>query len=297
MNKLMRKLSISILAVVFAVIAMGATTFAWFTLTNTAKVSQFEIDVTSAEGIELSVVDGVWATTISGSVIEGLTGVSGAKLTAVTTPDGEATFKTLDTLSQTGAYTLKGADAGSHFAQFTIKVRTRTASTPIYIDHLNTSIASSGISWQPDTSFTRSDGATITEETSPFIVYASHSARMSFDGDSTVIYEDTSAGTSGQSSDWTKGALNYFAAKNNYTGMGVITPAISAYTSKPVGVAEGTVIATTANALDDDGWSETTIDVRIWLEGWDAECYNAIFSDTLQITIGFTTVDPTAPID
>ena len=291
MNKLMRKLSISILAVVFAVVAMGATTFAWFTLTNTAKVTQFEIDVTSAEGIELSVVDGVWGTTIDGSVIEGLAGVSGARLTAVTTPDGETEFKTLDTLLQTGAYTLADALSGNHFAQFTIKVRTRTASTPIYIDHLNTSIASTGISWQPDTSFTIDGTTPITQATSPFTVYASHSARMSFDGDSTVIYEDTSAGTSGQSSDWTKGALNYFAAKNNYTGMGTITPAISAYTSEPVGVAEDTVIATTAATLT-NGWAETTIVVRIWLEGWDAECYNAIFSDTLKVSIGFTTEDP-----
>ena len=292
MNKLMRKLSISILAVVFAVIAMGATTFAWFTLTNTAKVSQFKIDVTSAAGIELSVVNGVWGSTIDGSVIEGLSGVSGARLTAVTTSTGTSGFTTLNSLLENGTYDITTpAAAGSHYVEFTIKVRSREISKNIYIDSTATDITSTGKTWQPDTSFTI-DGTPITQETDPFNVYASSSARMSFAGANTVIYEDTSLGTSGMSFDWTKGALNYYAAKMNYTNPIAITPVVTPYTVKEVGVAEGTVIATTANALDDDGWSETTIVVRIWLEGWDAECYNAIFSDTLQITIGFTTVKP-----
>jgi len=294
MNKLMRKLSISILAVVFAVVAMGATTFAWFTLTNTAKVTQFEIDVTSAEGIELSVVDGVWGSTIDGSVIEGLTGVSGAQLTAVTTADGTSGFATLNSLLENGTYDITTpAVSGSHYVEFTIKVRSREMSKNIYIDHTTTDITSKGITWQPDTSFTI-DGTPITQATAPFSVYASSAARMSFDGANTVIYEDTTLGTSSMSFDWSEGALNYYAAKMNYDAPQAINPAITPYTVKEVGVAEDTIIATTAGTLNAAGWSEATIVVRIWLEGWDAECYNAIFDDTLQITIGFTTVDPIA---
>ncbi len=295
MNKLMRKLSISILAVVFAVVAMGATTFAWFTLTNTAKVTQFDVEVTSAQGIELSVVNGVWGSTIDGSVIEGLPGVLGAKLTAVTTSNGTSGFVTLDSLSEDGTYDITTpAVSGSHYVEFTIKVRSREISKNIYIDPTTTDITSAGITWQPDTTFTLSDGLTeITSATVAFPVYASAAARMSFTGANTVIYEDSTLGTSGMSSNWTNGALEYYAAKMNYDAPEALDPALTPYGVKEVGTAEGTIIATTASSLT-GGWSEATIVVRIWLEGWDAECYNAIFNDKLQITIGFTTINPAA---
>ncbi len=296
MNKLMRKLSISILAVVFAVVAMGATTFAWFTITNTAKIQQFEIEVTSAEGIELSVVDGVWGSTISGTVIEDLAGVSGAQLTAVTSDDGKTNFYTLVSLLENGTYNATGAAAaGTDYVEFEIKVRSREQTKAIYIDPNATTIASAGVQWQPDTTFTIDGISQITSGTAPFMVYARDSARMSFTGGdaaaTTVIYEETAAGTSGMSSDWGKGALNYFAAKNNYAAPQALNPGLSPYTVKEAGAAYNTVIVTT-DTLGNE-WSQATITVRIWLEGWDAECYNAVFGDTLQIKIGFTTIDPT----
>ena len=295
MNKLMRKLSISILAVVFAVIAMGATTFAWFTLTGTAKVSQFEINVTSAEGIELSVVDGVWASTIDGSVIKGLTGVSGTKLTAVSTPNGYDTFTTLTSLSAAGATTTSVATSGSHYVDFTINIRTRKISEAIYIDKTNTTIDSAALSWQPDIAFTIDGTTPITKDTPAFNVYPDNSARMSFTGTSTVIYEKEAAtdnNTLGMSNDWTKGALNYYAAKNLYTT--TANPTIPTYTTKVLGTANTSAITTTSDTLNEAGWATTSVVVRIWLEGWDAECYNAIFNGQLQITIGFTTVEPSA---
>ncbi len=32
------------------------------------------------------------------------------------------------------------------------------------------------------------------------------------------------------------------------------------------------------------------LQIRIWLEGWDADCFNAVFGDTLYINLGFETV-------
>ena len=79
MNKLMRKLSISILAVVFAVVAMGATTFAWFTITNTARINQFDVYVTAGSGFEIAVtgIDGTpsaWKSTITETEVEAAIG-------------------------------------------------------------------------------------------------------------------------------------------------------------------------------------------------------------------------------
>ncbi|MDD3171369.1 MAG: hypothetical protein PHO86_03510, partial [Bacilli bacterium] len=282
--------------VVFAVIAMGATTYAWFTLTNTAKVEQFDIDVTSAEGIELSVVDGVWASTIDGSVIEGLTGVSGTKLTAVSTPNGYNEFTTLASLLADGTTATSDAVSGSHYVEFTINIRTRKISEAIYIDETNTTIVSPALSWQPDIAFAIDGSTSVTENSDPFNVYPDNSARMSFTGigTSTVIYEKeatTDNNTSGMSSDWSKGALNYYKAKKGYTS--TTAPTIPAYTTIDLGTANTAAITTTSDALNEAGWATTSVVVRIWLEGWDAECYNAIFNGQLQVKIAFTTTLPT----
>lgn len=54
MKKLTRKITLSLVAILFAVIALGTTTYAWFTLGTTATVSSIDGQVKAAEGIEVS---------------------------------------------------------------------------------------------------------------------------------------------------------------------------------------------------------------------------------------------------
>jgi len=55
MNKIARKLVLSILTVVLTVAALGTTTFAWFTLTNTSVVQPFQAQIVSDTGIEIAI--------------------------------------------------------------------------------------------------------------------------------------------------------------------------------------------------------------------------------------------------
>ncbi len=55
MNSITRKLVLSVLTVVLTVIALGTTTFAWFTLTNTSVIQPFEAQVVSDTGIEVAI--------------------------------------------------------------------------------------------------------------------------------------------------------------------------------------------------------------------------------------------------
>ena len=57
MNKLSRKLLVSLLLLIFSVFALGTATFAWFSLSDTATVSQFDANISSSEGIEVSLGD------------------------------------------------------------------------------------------------------------------------------------------------------------------------------------------------------------------------------------------------
>ena len=55
MKNISRKLLLSTLTVVLTVIALGTTTFAWFTITNTAKIQSFETQIAADEGIEVAI--------------------------------------------------------------------------------------------------------------------------------------------------------------------------------------------------------------------------------------------------
>lgn len=54
MTKVSRKLLLSIMTVILTVIALGTTTFAWFTITNVANLNQFQTRIASDEGIEVA---------------------------------------------------------------------------------------------------------------------------------------------------------------------------------------------------------------------------------------------------
>ncbi len=55
MRNISRKLLLSSLTVVLTVIALGTTTFAWFTITNTARISSFETQIAAEQGIEIAI--------------------------------------------------------------------------------------------------------------------------------------------------------------------------------------------------------------------------------------------------
>ncbi|HOD11452.1 MAG TPA: hypothetical protein PKH91_11955 [Flavobacterium sp.] len=305
MNKLMRKLSISILAVVFAVVAMGATTFAWFTLTNTAKVEQFQVSVTTEEGIELSIDGGnTWSSTITASQFAAA--VTIPNLTAVASIDGATAFKRITDLALNGTGTFVDASANNDYLEFNIMIRTTKANQDIYLSNANTKITADNITnWIIDTTFAPvTEGTNLTPDGSTtYTVNPADAARISFTNaaSTTVVFENPAAGTNtlGQSFDWGFGALNYYLNKKGYSLIAATDPTDDAahfgegYETEELETAYQTAITATASSLT-LGWAEATVTVRVWLDGWDAQCYNAIFGGVLKVKIGFTTVKPSA---
>src|SRR5690554_3527579 len=70
MTKISKKAILSILSLVLSFVALGATTFAWFSLGTTATVEKFEVQVTGSEGLEISLGDSnQWYTNINSTVM------------------------------------------------------------------------------------------------------------------------------------------------------------------------------------------------------------------------------------
>ncbi len=78
MNKNLRKKALvpAIAMVLASVIALSGVTYAWFTTGNTAKVTGMDVNVQTANGIQVSLDAASWRSTISGSDIQ--TAVSNA---------------------------------------------------------------------------------------------------------------------------------------------------------------------------------------------------------------------------
>ena len=299
----MRKLSISILAVVFAVVAMGATTFAWFTITNTAKINQFEVQVTAGSGFEIAVTTvgedpSAWKSTITKEEV--YAAIGNVVLKDLTSEDGE-TFYPISKIGVdvNGANDYKLGDAVTDgYAEFDIHFRSKAEGT-VKLNMTETDITSKGKTKVADVAFAEAyTGGDSFTATSDVLAYAMNAVRMAIIESNTlkVILEKAEAtlntagtldNTVGFGKDHTKGALAYYIAKNQIDITGIDLSGLAEPITQEFGdTAYTTKIADIATGPSNE-WYTGKITVRIWLEGWDAECLNVIFNDHLKVNIQF----------
>lgn len=302
MRKFSNKMVLSILTLVLLVVALGTTTYAWFTVGNIAKVDQFTTEVSSGHGLEIVYVDsgdverGGYKSAITSTDMHSYLHADYAygdgtwstkfQLGAVTSTDG-LVFKKLNT-SDNYATLVAANKKTDGFVEFKLRFRTKAENAKLVWNSVT--LNSTGVQWTPETSFTGVGGATISSEAT---YYAKNATRISVNaGATTKVYELPSTADpdfsntqlSNNSPNFTQGAHNYF---QKMTGVNLST-AHSTYTA-----------VTTVTTLDDgivigdintvkDGYNTITVTIRIYLEGFDSETFNAILKDQIQVALGFT---------
>jgi hypothetical protein len=331
MRKISRRLLLSSLTVLLTVIALGTTTFAWFTITNTARISSFETQIAAEEGIEIaigiinpSLADGDetkfevnspanlnWVTTLTAADVEEYIQThieSGFRFEHLTSSDGR-TFNTF-TSDAVGGTVLNGY----------VKLPIHFRSGDVYTINWTAVSLSGGTplpTWVSDVdSFTNVNGNTINRGDT-ITVDPSNAMRISFDdGSNVVAYEKPFAGSNlvlGTGGDLSAevdpdgtpsngdeyipqnvGAHSYYFAKTNLY---------------PDGITSVNTIATTTNLTESsvDGVSVLTLDagqqatagmeyyaqgdIYIWIEGWDPNAFNAILDEYVFISFTFKGMD------
>lgn len=319
MNKITKKLLMAILSVSFALVALGTVTFAWFTLTNITTIDSFDIDVSTTEGIEVAFGDeDEWFTEIDTQTMTDYLSKTALKdfgLKPVTSPDG------------VNFYTREGINLENPlidgYVVFQLRFRSLKANTAIYLSPETVMSDPDGITWTSDAQFTNSKGEEINVG-DKVTFYVANAARMSFDdGANNLFVYELPDNSYGDELDEKFG--NYSHSDNpledsdNPLEDDKITPiangAISYYNRKhslnqledyeEIELAQANTsflganpIAFTSTPLP-DGYYETSITVRIWLEGWDADCMDPIVSGAnndlvkkLRIRLQFTSNEP-----
>jgi len=208
MTKLTRKLFISILTVAFAFVTLGATTFAWFTLTTTAKVDTFNASMQSGTGIEMS-LDGGFSYKNYFSKEEILEAITNST-TGTITFNLVTSFNGVDMYRHTNLYIENAAaasgygdwgldeDIASDYITFDVWFRSPTEGARIYLlTDTKTGLAKDSLGnpinnklWQPDGTFFYGGEEEITKNTDPFNVYLADTLRMSFQKFSLTNDED-----------------------------------------------------------------------------------------------------------
>lgn len=295
MKSLTNKLVMSVLALVLTGVALSVGVLAWFTINNRATIESFTGTVQTGEGFYVSLNGTDWKNTLTSAEMQAAAGT--VTFVPLTSQDG------IDLYAQGSA-----AVATAGFIEFDLLFAGSANLNKIIVDTLT--LSSPGKSWIPgvDVAGTRSAGtpnASITD-------YVSNAARVSFQDmittTTSTIFEQNST-TNGNSlgfGTWaTNEAILFYNAimatdlveTEFNTALANTQAAVVAGSGLTVEVAtlntNGTVI--TGYTYDTSGLTSIgganakvgAVTVRIWVEGWDQEAFNAILSDVLTVSFNF----------
>ncbi|MDD4243805.1 MAG: hypothetical protein PHG08_05775 [Bacilli bacterium] len=287
MRKLTTKLLFAIISAAFALVALGTTTFAWFTLTNEATISQFNAQITAGEGIEISLDNITYYTTIPESVIQAKINSMNIELKDVTSSNGIVMTK----MNGTTVSFLPAPGEKNEFIQFDLWVRSPEANAKIALN--NYTFSSSETTWKADADFISSFGDNVIDvEAGEEGTYYAHAAlRMSLTpvtgGTESVAQVYQAPGVDNVNKvigtePIPQGMVSYYKAKNGENSINISGVTIAdALTS-----ASSTEIITLSSTPNE----ASVIRVRVWIEGWDPDCFNAILNSKINVSFGLIKV-------
>lgn len=329
MLNLRKKLLVSIFTLMLALVAVSTTTYAWFTLGNVTEVSNLEMSVEGAAGLEIRVesINGVktkdveslaklnnWATTHDLSGL--LTGDYAVKLRPLYMND--LTDGSLVPITGILSEIPEGAESNAEYGEallntsknyieitFEFKTLSSTKQSVIFEDLQATAVKSHSF----ETSVELKEVGSLVDEVSDVNgvkvikantnmtnVRAANALRVAYysAADSKYVVADPSEydwKPGNQCGQWAGTALEYFNAidqSKDSEGNDLVLKAPSPYAYTTVESSETKIVDLEWNSEEEASFGSITI--RIWLEGWDADCFNAVAFDDLKFAIKFSSV-------
>ncbi|HON64520.1 MAG TPA: hypothetical protein PK840_06535, partial [Bacilli bacterium] len=254
---------------------------------------QFNAEITAGEGIEISLDDKTYYTTIPASVIQAkITDELKVSLKDVTSNDGKS-FKYFRAESPI----VYNNETKKPYIEFDLYVRSPEANAAIALNNYtfsSTDGETSGTKWTADANFISSFGGNVTAGTEG--TYYAHAAlRMSLtpvteesEGEPqegvAQVYQAPAEGNVNKVIDQNpieQGMVSYYKAKNGENSINISNVTIANALVEP---SENPILTLeTANTAQ-------RIKVRIWIEGWDPDCFNAILNSKINVSFGLIKV-------
>lgn len=318
--KSMKKVLISLLIFLTIAIIFGSVTFAWVTLSTVSNIDGFSLTASAGEDLELS-VDGInYYNKLPSDVIQTL--ISEITLIDITSQDG-INFTT------GGLRKISVPIPNEHYISFDLWIRTARPEKHIYlINHIDsmtdfdttqvgTYAISRGVTWIARHGFFNGPDVSDWVPTGSIDrYYASQAVRMSF-----IELKDNTNPTD-QRNEQDLRRFIFDPSNNPSRGFGVPFGQFSYFFQKtrwhislPTVIPEVSYRLTTFDprepyqALDNDSWIATLqatsdvddrnrqyyqakIRINIWIEGWDADAFDAIDKDRIKFQLQFRAANP-----
>ncbi len=318
MKKLSKRFIISVLTLVLTVVALGTSTFAWFSLSTVSSVSNIGGDVTAGDGLQIklsgtkpggSLKETQWMSNIDFSSFIALIAPD-LEFDAVTTLDGKTGFTKMGSTNNGNLHLNAATTANKDYIEFTIHFKSQKAGT---VDLTNLVFGGSNTATFQSTGADYVQVPTKAASNVPVTTAAANGARISFTGSSTTVYQkansdltlnldgdsepesvtgnyvmESEAIVGGQWSYLTQGLglriFNNAAENTEYLDGDLPTNLLVAATD----ITE-TGTSTSIELVQTGGTGNFLgeVVVRVWLEGWDVDTYDSIFTLNLRIDLTF----------
>lgn len=317
MNGLTKKLFISILSLTFAIVIFGTVTYAWFSIATTNIVHNISLGISSGDKFQIS-LDGInYSKVISSDDILKAIG-NKLDLKDITSING------IDFLKG-GPEEKEEAVANVDYISLTFYFRTTANERNVYlVENVSqlarfeenvegTYVVSKGINWKADVTFRNGvdpllDIVNVGERD---IYYAADAVRVGFVEEKIVenvldireeeqltrkIFDLSNNEIRGYGTNF--GSLDYYNVKHNKD---ILPPTLIPETITKLSefneynpyvplddnskILE--LIKTNSMSESGDTYYYGRVKMNIWIEGWDADCFNAILRDSLMIQLKF----------
>lgn len=303
-KSLTRKLTIAVIALVFAVVSLSTSTYAWFTMSNTAQIDGFTADVKAGEGIEIAITSkgtqneinaAKWYTgNVPADVVKTAFEANGfTKFQDLTTTESGKTFKYID--KTTGALTDYNETTELGYVSFNVHIKTAVVGNVVLDGITLESTPKANTSpWTVDAGYDIAENNTISIGTEvEYLVEDAARIAIIYNNNSTVYEKGAAEGFTTENQDYsgnTKGTQSVYGAYSYYNSKNENGVQIDIANAQNCNYNTNEIAAT---GLDVNKFPATeggiiSFEVKIWIEGWDAECINAIFSQTLTTELHFS---------
>lgn len=322
-----RRLLISLAALVIAIALAATTTFAWFTMDTTPEVNDIVLGVTTQDGLYISDDDGLGSSKTFVQVGEGTKNMKAVKLNSTTMENAFIKLKdgTVDTSEaaedtdyfMTTVYISSASNYSVHLQSVEITINNAASLDAVYAWRDITAADINLDTWTEEAAaiFEKAqEGLTIgqTLEGDEVIIpvdtklpaqFANikNSLRIGFAIDGTMVKVFNPANGEGWEAYGFNAAHDYFNYKNHTTLGSDWTTDIYSSTimfdqndlpeseTDLTGLTEDNMIVDSLGEIiaDSGGWRRIAIDIYIWVEGTDVDCFNALLATDFQVDLVF----------
>lgn len=274
------KLLLAVSALCVSLAVSATATFAWFTTNEKVSVSGIDATVTTANsGIEVSATqNGTYSTTLS--LAQAINAWAG-ELNHVTSADKGATITQKDGTTVAGE---KEYFATTIWFRSTGKMSIKATATALKAE-TSSNITTTIRAWDGMNTEYTAKGIVVDSEVR---TYVDDAVRVSFANK--VVWEPNKDAGASQLRGTANLAGDYYTFITGQSAGVVPDGAVNSWKSATeVAAVELLQLGTGADEEPDaSGYYYGSLEIKVWLEGWDEDCLNCLFGQKVSIGLGFT---------